>query len=65
MMEPVVFDQEPIDLPKPWALTGTGGVRPHNTITSIYIKADVLEAFNQNFRPNMLRFLAGKSGPSA
>ncbi|MGI6327117.1 MAG: 3-methyl-2-oxobutanoate dehydrogenase subunit VorB [Saccharofermentanales bacterium] len=52
MMEPVVFrDKEPIDLPKkPWAVTGTGGVRPHNTITSIYIKADVLEAFNRKLQ---------------
>ena len=45
MMEPVEFrDQEPIEaIAKDWAVTGTGGKRPHNTITSIYIEADVLE----------------------
>lgn len=48
MMEPVLFrDEEPIEsVAKPWALTGTGGRREHNTIQSIYIEADIMEAFN-------------------
>lgn len=52
MMEPVEFRQtEPIDLPrKDWAICGTGGSRPHNTITSIYIEADVMEAFNNKLQ---------------
>ena len=52
MMEPVEFrETEPIDRPdKPWSLTGTAGERPHNTITSIYIEADVMEAFNKKLQ---------------
>ena len=48
MMEPVAFrDEEPVDkVDKSWAVTGTGGNRPHNTIQSIYIEADDLEALN-------------------
>ncbi len=47
MMEPVLFrDEEPVEtIAKPWALTGTGGQRVHNTIQSIYIEADVMEKF--------------------
>ena len=52
MMEPVRFrDEEPIEqVAKPWALTGTGGQRPHNTIQSIYIEADIMEAFNHKLQ---------------
>ncbi|MBP1757468.1 MAG: pyruvate flavodoxin/ferredoxin oxidoreductase domain protein [Firmicutes bacterium] len=48
MMEPVEFrEQEPIEIiEKPWALTGRKGRAEHNTITSIYIEADIMEAFN-------------------
>lgn len=47
MMEPVEFrEQEPIeDIDKPWALTGRKGRPEHNTIQSIYIEADIMEAF--------------------
>ena len=46
MMEAVEFrDEEKIERPeKPWAACGSEMKRPHNTITSIYIEADVLEA---------------------
>lgn len=48
MMEPVAFrDEEPIEVyEKPWACTGRGSRKEHNTITSIYIDPDVLEAKN-------------------
>jgi 2-oxoglutarate ferredoxin oxidoreductase subunit alpha len=48
MMEPVEFrEQEPIEIiEKPWALTGRKGRAEHNIITSIYIEADIMEAFN-------------------
>lgn len=47
MMEPVQFREvEPIEqVEKPWALTGRKGRPEHNIITSIYIEADVMEAF--------------------
>ncbi|MBO5076114.1 MAG: 3-methyl-2-oxobutanoate dehydrogenase subunit VorB [Clostridia bacterium] len=46
MMEAVEFrDEEKIErVAKPWAACGSEMKRPHNTITSIYIEADVLEA---------------------
>lgn len=52
MMEPVVFrEQEPIELvAKDWAVTGTQGKRPHNTIQSIYIEADDLETVNNRLQ---------------
>ncbi len=48
MMEPVRFREQEEDTAsaKPWALTGTGGAREHNYVTSIYIEADDLEALN-------------------
>jgi len=48
MMEPVLFrDEEPIEkIEKPWAATGRGGRDFHNTVTSIYIDPDDLEAKN-------------------
>lgn len=48
MMEPVAFrDVEPIvTVEKPWACTGRGDRADHNTVTSIYIDPDVLEAKN-------------------
>ena len=48
MMEPVAFrDEEPVvKFDKPWACTGRGDRKEHNTITSIYIDPDVLEAKN-------------------
>ncbi|MDD2533432.1 MAG: 3-methyl-2-oxobutanoate dehydrogenase subunit VorB [Eubacteriales bacterium] len=52
MMEPVEFrDVEPIEnVAKPWALTGRKGRSEHNTVTSIYIEADVMEAFNNKLQ---------------
>ncbi len=53
MMEPVTFrDQEPLAEPdKPWAVTGLGQMRKdHNTVQSIYIEADQLEALNQRLQ---------------
>ncbi len=52
MMEPVEFHaEEPIEsYDKSWALTGTQGKRDHNTIQSIYIEADVMEAFNKKLQ---------------
>ena len=48
MMEPVAFrDEEPVvNYEKPWACTGRGDRKEHNTITSIYIDPDVLEKKN-------------------
>ena len=48
MMEPVAFrDEEPIEkIEKPWAATGRQGREFHNTVTSIYIDPDDLEAKN-------------------
>jgi len=52
MMEPVEFrESEPIDnIAKPWALTGTALAREHNTVQSIYIEADIMEAFNSKLQ---------------
>lgn len=52
MMEPVSFrDDEPITITdKPWAVTGRAGRTEHNTITSIYINADDLEAKNRELQ---------------
>jgi 2-oxoglutarate/2-oxoacid ferredoxin oxidoreductase subunit alpha len=52
MMEPVEFrETEPIDnIAKPWALTGTAKAREHNTVQSIYIEADIMEAFNRKLQ---------------
>lgn len=52
MMEPVEFkDQEEIHtVAKDWAVCGTAGKRTHNTITSIYILPDVMEAFNNKLQ---------------
>lgn len=48
MMEPVAFrDEEPIvKVEKPWAASGRQGREFHNTVTSIYIDPDDLEAKN-------------------
>ena len=44
MMEPVVLPQEKTEFPeKPWATTGTGGVREHNVINSLFLESDKLE----------------------
>ncbi len=52
MMEPVEFrETEPIEqYPKDWTVSGTDEKRPHNMITSIYIEADVMEAFNRHLQ---------------
>ncbi len=67
MMEPVVFrDKEPIDLPKkPWA--DRNRRRPSAQYHYLYLYQGRCAGgfLIGNFRPNMLRFLAGKSGPSA
>ena len=47
MMEPITFeDIEPTVYEKPWALTGTECKRPHNVVTSLYLKPDELEKKN-------------------
>jgi len=48
MMEPVELkdDEEVQVIEKPWATTGSGMTREHNTITSIYIQPEVLEKHN-------------------
>ena len=52
MMEPVAFrDEEPIKVvDKPWAAVGRGGRETHNTVTSIYINPDDLEAKNRELQ---------------
>jgi len=52
MMEAVEFkDQEKAAvIEKPWATTGTGMKREHNTVTSIYINPEVLEKHNQKLQ---------------
>ncbi|MCQ2481971.1 MAG: 3-methyl-2-oxobutanoate dehydrogenase subunit VorB [Clostridia bacterium] len=52
MMEPVAFrDVEPIEVyDKPWACTGRGDRKEHNTITSIYIDPDTLEVKNRELQ---------------
>ncbi|NLL04552.1 MAG: 3-methyl-2-oxobutanoate dehydrogenase subunit VorB [Clostridiaceae bacterium] len=52
MMEAVEFkDQENIvNVDKPWATTGTGMKREHNTIQSIYIQPEVLEQHNKKLQ---------------
>lgn len=45
MMEPVAFPERTgHPLPKPWAVTGTGGKRPPNVINSLYLQPEELEA---------------------
>lgn len=58
MMEVVQFrDEEPIVEPdKPWAATGTGMKREHNTITSIHLDPSVLEHWNDE-RQNQYRVI--------
>jgi len=52
MMEVVEFrDKEPIvEVEKPWAVTGHGGKRKQNVITSIHLSPAVLESMNQNLQ---------------
>lgn len=52
MMEAVEFkDQENIvKVDKPWATTGTGMKREHNTVQSIYIQPEVLEQHNRKLQ---------------
>ena len=45
MMEPVTLpDPSTYAVEKPWAATGTSCARPHNVITSLYLKPEVLES---------------------
>lgn len=48
MMEPVTLPDyhSGIEIDKPWALTGTKGLRQHNVIKSVYLKAEELEEWN-------------------
>ena len=48
MMEPVEIREsdEIKQYDKPWAVTGTGGVREHNIVNSLYLKPDELEKGN-------------------
>jgi len=47
MMEPVKLEAPtPIHVEKPWALTGTGGTREKNIITSLYLSPKELEEKN-------------------
>lgn len=57
MMEAVEFkDHEDIyKADKSWAATGTGMAREHNTITSIYIKPEVLEQHNLKLQAKYAR----------
>lgn len=52
MMEPVAFKEteETVEVAKPWATTGMHGREKHNTITSIYIDPDDLEAKNNELQ---------------
>lgn len=52
MMEPVAFkeEEETVEVAKPWATTGMHGREKHNTITSIYIDPDDLEAKNNELQ---------------
>lgn len=52
MMEPVSYrEEEPIIIPeKPWTVTGRAGRTEHNTIKSIYINPDDLEAKNRELQ---------------
>lgn len=52
MMEPVAFKEteETVEVAKPWATTGLHGREKHNTITSIYIDPDDLEAKNNELQ---------------
>ncbi len=47
MMEPVVLPERKTEFtPKPWAVTGTKGKRPHNVITSLHLQPEDLERTN-------------------
>ena len=47
MMEPVSLDLEVAPAPeKPWATTGTKGIRPHNIVNSLFLAPEELEKFN-------------------
>ena len=48
MMEPVEWPDEPAPEPidKPWATTGTKGVRRHNVINSLFMEAEACAAHN-------------------
>ncbi|MBO4747644.1 MAG: 3-methyl-2-oxobutanoate dehydrogenase subunit VorB [Clostridiales bacterium] len=52
MMEPVAFKEkeDTVEVAKPWATTGMHGREKHNTITSIYIDPDDLEAKNRELQ---------------
>ena len=52
MMEPVAFKEKEatVEVAKPWATTGMHGREKHNTITSIYIDPDDLEAKNRELQ---------------
>ena len=52
MMEPVAFKEkeDTVEVAKPWATTGMHGRAKHNTITSIYIDPDDLEAKNRELQ---------------
>lgn len=52
MMEAVEFkdNEVNIDIPKPWAVTGTGMKREHNILTSVYINPEVLEKLNHKLQ---------------
>lgn len=47
MMEPVELPEEnPVQIEKPWAVTGTKGERKHNIINSLYLVPEELEKTN-------------------
>ncbi len=47
MMEPVELPEEnPVQIGKPWAVTGTKGEREHNIINSLYLVPEELEKTN-------------------
>lgn len=47
MMEPVELpDAAPMEIEKPWAVTGTQGKRAHNVVNSLYLNPEELEKTN-------------------
>lgn len=55
--------ENPIDraTSKPWAVCGTRGLRPHNTVQSIYIEADDLETVNRRLQDKYARIAAAET----
>ncbi len=52
MMEPIILPDyhSGTEIEKPWALSGTKGLRPHNIVKSVYLQSEELEAWNWHLR---------------